>query len=73
MIEVGDLVQTKVENGSTKGLVTELYEKKHWDTGKQGTSVDWSLAPIRDFAIVLAYDGREHRFLVEDLELVEKK
>ncbi len=73
MIEVGDLVQTKVENGSTKGLVTELYEKKHWDTGKLGTSVDWSLAPIRDFAIVLAYDGREHRFLVEDLELVEKK
>ena len=73
MIEVGDLVQTKVENGSTKGLVTELYEKKHWDTGKLGTSVDRSLAPIRDFAIVLAYDGREHRFLVEDLELVEKK
>ena len=53
--------------------MTELYEKKHWDTGKLGTSVDWSLAPMRDFAKVLAYDGREHRFLVEDLELVEKK
>ena len=73
MIEVGDLVQTKVKGRSTKGLVTELYEKKHWDTGKLGTSVDWSVAPVRDFAKVLAYDGREHRFLLDDLELVEKK
>ncbi len=73
MIEVGDLVQTKMEEGSTKGLVTELFEKKHWDTNKLGTSVDWSLAPMRDFAKVLAYDGREHRFLVEDLVLLEKK
>tara|TARA_A100001011_G_C13612816_1_gene556774 strand:- start:159 stop:380 length:222 start_codon:yes stop_codon:yes gene_type:complete len=73
MIKVGDLVQTTVKGGSTKGLVTELYEKKHWDTSKLGTSVDWSLAPMRDFAKVLAYDGREHRFLIDDLVLLEKK
>jgi hypothetical protein len=73
MIKVGDLVQTTVKGGSTKGLVTELYEKKHWDTNKLGTSIDWSLAPVRDFAIVLAYDGRQHRFLIDDLVLLEKK
>ena len=73
MIKVGDLVETKFVQHSTRGLVTDVFQKKHWDTGELGVAVNWDIAPMRDFATVLAYDGREHRFLVDDLQLREEK
>ena len=73
MIKVGDLVRTKFNNGSTIGLVTDVFQKKHWDTGELGIAVDWAKAPMRDFANVLSYGGREHRFLLDDLETLPKK
>ena len=73
MIKVGDLVRTKFDKGSTIGLVTDVFQKKHWDTGELGIAVDWAKAPMRDFANVLSYGGREHRFLLDDLETLPKK
>ena len=73
MIKVGDLVQTKYEKRPTRGLVTDVFQKKHWDTGELGKSVNWDIAPMRDFAKVLSYDGREHRFLMDDLLITEEK
>ncbi len=72
-MKVGDLVETKFLPRPTRGLVTELYQKKHWDTSELGIKVDWQKAPMRDFAKVLAYDGREHRFLLDDLAVIENK
>ena len=73
MIKVGDLVRTKFDKGSTIGLVTDVFQKKHWDTGELGIAVDWAKAPMRDFAKVLSYGGREHRFLLDDLEILPEK
>ena len=73
MIKVGDLVQTKFKERPTRGLVTDVFQQKHWDTGELGIEVNWSRAPMRDFARVLSYGGREHKFLLDDLEVVEKK
>ena len=73
MIKVGDLVRTKFDKGSTIGLVTEVFQKKHWDTGELGKTVNWDTAPERDFAKVLSYGGREYRFLLDDLEILPEK
>lgn len=73
MIKVGDLVQTTFKDMPTRGLVTDVFQQKHWDTNELGITVNWSKAPMRDFAKVLSYDGREHRFLLDDLETVEEK
>ena len=72
MIKVGDLVQTTFEEGSTRGIVTDVFQQKHWDTNELGVAVNWSKAPMRDFARVLAYDGREHKFLINDLRTLEE-
>ena len=72
MIKVGDLVATTFEEGSTRGIVTDVFQQKHWDTNELGVAVNWSKAPMRDFARVLAYDGREHKFLINDLRTVEE-
>tara|TARA_B100000131_G_C17985247_1_gene560275 strand:+ start:553 stop:807 length:255 start_codon:yes stop_codon:yes gene_type:complete len=73
MIGVGDLVQTKeivfihhqtgkAKHGrQVKGLVIDIIQKPYWD-GR----------PIKTYATVLAYGGREHRFLLDDLEVLEK-
>lgn len=73
MIKVGDLVATTFERGSTRGIVTDVFQQKHWDTNELGVAVNWSKAPMRDFARVLAYDGREHKFLVDDLHIAEEE
>ena len=73
MIKVGDLVQTTFKDMSTRGLVTDVFQQKHWDTSELGVAVNWSKAPMRDFAKVLSYGGREHRFLLDDLEVIEEK
>ena len=72
MIKVGDLVATTFQEGSTRGIVTDVFQQKHWDTNELGVAVNWSKAPMRDFARVLAYDGREHKFLIDDLRTVEE-
>ena len=72
-MKVGDLVQTRFLPRPTMGIVTELFEQKHWDTTELGVAVDWKKAPMRDFARVLAYDGREHKFLLDDLETLKNK
>ena len=66
MIGVGDLVTTTVKKGrKTIGLVVEV----------SNHSNVWSrkLRRCKPSATVLAYDGREHTFLVDDLEVTEKK
>ncbi len=72
MIKVGDLVATTFDEGkATRGIVTEVFQQRHWDTNTLGKAVNWEKAPLCDFARVLAYDGREHRFLLEDLAITE--
>ena len=71
MIKVGDLVATNFHRGSTRGIVTDVFQQKHWDTNELGVAVNWEKAPMRDFARVLAYDGREHKFLLDDLTITE--
>jgi len=72
MIKVGDLVATTFEEGSTRGIVIDVFQQKHWDTNELGVAVNWNKAPMRHFARVLAYDGREHKFLIEDLRAAKE-
>ena len=66
MIEVGDLVTTKPKKGrKTIGLVVDMSDHSNVWSRK--------LRRCKPSATVLAYDGREHQFLVDDLEVAEKK
>ena len=58
--KVGNLV-SPWQAPKTKGIVTEVFT--YWTNSGRG----------KTFAKVLSYDGREHKFLVVDLRIIEKK
>ena len=65
MIGVGDLVTTTVKKGrKTIGLVVEVSKHSNVWSRKDGR--------CKPSATVLAYNGREHTFLLDDLEIAEK-
>ena len=66
MIRVGDLVRTNVKDGvSFTGIILEINNRSNvWDRKRGG---------CKPQALILACGGREIRFLVDDLELIQKK